>query len=72
MQTLTRNECTVTPHIRAYKITTQGDDGIVPGGFLHLIVMDKLPGIQLHEEVFWSFEREERDRIRQAFKEARE
>ncbi|KAL4928163.1 uncharacterized protein BDV17DRAFT_101543 [Aspergillus undulatus] len=35
---------------------------------MHLILMDHAPGIQLDKKLFWSLSREERDRVRGAFR----
>ena len=58
----------MTPIIREFELLTQDDEGLVPGGFLYYILMDQAPGIQLKDDVFWSFEYGERDRIRNAFR----
>jgi hypothetical protein len=42
----------------------------VPGGFLHYLPFDKAPGVQLNWDLLWSYDREERDAIRRAFKAA--
>ncbi|KAL5340318.1 hypothetical protein BJX70DRAFT_361414 [Aspergillus crustosus] len=70
LQILTENKCESTPTIREYHITQQGDDDLVPGGFLHYILMDRVPGVELSQDVFWSLDREERDDIREAFQTA--
>ncbi|KAL3480517.1 hypothetical protein BJX99DRAFT_254507 [Aspergillus californicus] len=64
------NNCTAAPRIRTHEATTQDDSMLVPGGYLHYILMDKAGGVQLSEELFWSYERGQRDRIREAYKEA--
>ncbi|KAL3489575.1 hypothetical protein BJX62DRAFT_238973 [Aspergillus germanicus] len=59
------------PKIRTHEAIIQDDDSmLVPGGFLHYILMDKACGVQLSEEIFWAYSRSERDRIREAYKEA--
>lgn len=37
-------------------------------GYVMIIVMEELPGVPLHPETFWNYDREERDRIRDAFR----
>lgn len=39
-----------------------------PMGYVMIIVMEELPGVSLHSETFWNYDREERDRIRDAFR----
>lgn len=68
---LTENKCTAAPLVRAYRKTVQDlEDGLVPGGFLHFVLMDHAPGQQLSHEMFWGFERRVRDEIRGAFRAA--
>jgi hypothetical protein len=71
-QILARNQCTACPAIRHHEITKQKDDDteLVPGGFLRYLLFEKAPGVQLDWDLFWSYEREERDAIRSAFREA--
>lgn len=70
LQILTRNKSKSTPVIKHYQELEQTEDGLVPGGFLHYILMDHVPGVQLSYDKFWSFPFPERVRIRDAFKEA--
>ncbi|KAL2788179.1 hypothetical protein BJX66DRAFT_340453 [Aspergillus keveii] len=42
----------------------------VPGGFLHYILLERAQGVQLDEETFWAYSREERDAIREGFRNA--
>ncbi|KAL3496186.1 hypothetical protein BJX62DRAFT_232689 [Aspergillus germanicus] len=69
---LTRNQCTACPAIRHHEITKQENDDteLVPGEFLHYLLFDKAPGVQLDWDLFWSWDREERDAVRSAFREA--
>ncbi|RDW63190.1 uncharacterized protein DSM5745_10301 [Aspergillus mulundensis] len=70
-QLLRENGCKAAPRVRAHEVTTQDpDSALVPGGFLHYIVSDVAKGVQLNEEVFWAYPREERDAIRDGFREA--
>jgi hypothetical protein len=71
LQALSASGCTSVPRLRAQEITKQGEDsGFVPGGFLHYILMDKAQGVQLDEQAFWTYSREERDAIREWFRDA--
>jgi hypothetical protein len=70
---LTRNQCTACPTIRHHEITKQENDDdteLVPGGLLRYVLFEKAPGIQLDWNLFWSWDREERDAVRSAFREA--
>ncbi len=68
LQALRQNQVEATPAIRAFEALQQADDGLVPRGFLYYILMDHATGIQLKHETFWSFDFDDRDRIRQAFR----
>ncbi|KAL3462100.1 hypothetical protein BJX64DRAFT_288641 [Aspergillus heterothallicus] len=67
---LSENHCTAAPRIRTQETKVQDDSGIVPGGFLFYVLQDRAPGVQLSDELFWSYDRQERDQIREAYKEA--
>ncbi|KAJ0419585.1 hypothetical protein BJY00DRAFT_154447 [Aspergillus carlsbadensis] len=67
---LSKNQCTAAPAIRAKETTVQDDSGLVPGGFISYILQEMAPGTQLNGELFWSYDRKERDCIRDAYKEA--
>ncbi|PLB48743.1 hypothetical protein P170DRAFT_425767 [Aspergillus steynii IBT 23096] len=41
--------------------------GLVPGGYMSYLLWEMLPGIRLNEKRFWSFDKAERDAIREAF-----
>lgn len=78
LETLTKNKCKATPLIRQHEVMKQDGDGIIPGGFLHCILMDHAPGVELKRTLrisspdnkFWSLDFEERTRIRNAFRDA--
>ncbi|KAL4789173.1 hypothetical protein BDV19DRAFT_397375 [Aspergillus venezuelensis] len=57
-----------TLKIRQIQEDRPGGDDLVPGGFIHRILVDHAPGIRLGDQHFWSCSREERDAIREAFK----
>ncbi|KAJ5791881.1 uncharacterized protein N7518_008892 [Penicillium psychrosexuale] len=60
-----------TPHLLAYEEGTQDTGGPVPGGHITWIVWEKVPGKSLggprYASTFWDMDREERDRVREAF-----
>ncbi|KAJ5700581.1 hypothetical protein N7536_003594 [Penicillium majusculum] len=64
--------CTVVPELLGYIETAQGQDGLVPGGYITYLVWDKVPGQSLSRELFWSFNKPKRDLIRQKFRAAHE
>jgi hypothetical protein len=70
MELLRDNICTAAPRIRTHEAIIQDHSMLVPGGFLHYILMDKACGVQLSEEIFWAYPRSERDRIRVGYKAA--
>ncbi|KAL2843450.1 hypothetical protein BJX68DRAFT_270182 [Aspergillus pseudodeflectus] len=70
VELLRDNDCTAAPRIRTHEETTQDDTMLVPGGPLHYILIDKAGRVQLNDEIFWAYPRNERDRIREAYKEA--
>jgi hypothetical protein len=45
----------------------QDDYGLVPGGYIHYVLWNKLPGTRLNDAKFWSLHNSERDLIRKAF-----
>lgn len=65
---LTVNKCTAAPRVKAYQREVQDKDGMVPGGFLLYVLMEKAPGQQLSYDLFWGFNRVIRDQIRDAFR----
>jgi hypothetical protein len=49
----------------------QDDDMWVPGGYIVFILMEKLPGVMIKEEDFWTkYSLQQRDEVRVAFQEA--
>jgi hypothetical protein len=60
------------PRLIATKFEPQSDEMWVPGGFIRFIVMQKLPGIALSDDIFWSLPRAGRDEVRMAFRVAME
>ncbi|KAH8426468.1 uncharacterized protein LDX57_004205 [Aspergillus melleus] len=69
---MTDKGSTVTPRLLGWRRDKQYRTGLVPGGFIVSLAWEELPGIQLGDDYgadrFWELEREERDRVRKAFK----
>ncbi|KAL4949888.1 hypothetical protein BDW69DRAFT_66960 [Aspergillus filifer] len=63
-----RNNCRSAPHIWVHEVSLQDNDGIVPGGFIHYILMDYVWGRELNWDVFWSLSYEERSNVCDAFR----
>ncbi|KAK2809060.1 hypothetical protein FQN50_004113 [Emmonsiellopsis sp. PD_5] len=61
--------CSVTPKLLTWYKFHQEDDMLVPGGYVAVLVMEKLPGMSL-DSSFWEYDREKRDKIRAAFRAA--
>lgn len=55
------------PHLVDFKQTTQGPNGLLPGGYLTFTVMTKMPGESLHNLNFWGMPTEEREEIVKEF-----
>ena len=67
-ETLTHNKCTSSPALVSVNRETQDDDSkMVPGGFMIYLLLEHLPGIKMGP-LFWDLNREERDKIRTAFR----
>ncbi|KAF3385693.1 hypothetical protein DPV78_012595 [Talaromyces pinophilus] len=67
LQKLQANKCKSAPKLLNWKKEIQDDSGLVPGGFLVYLIIEKLPGIILSRARFWELSRTERDKIRDAF-----
>jgi hypothetical protein len=61
--------CDVVPDLLAYQEGKQGDDGIVPGGYITYVVWDIVPGEPLSREEFWKLDFKSRGEIRAVFRE---
>lgn len=73
LEALTQQGCSCAPTLLSWKQERQGPGMWVPGGPIVFILMEKVPGICLGNEVvdiFLSLKREERDELREAFKRA--
>ncbi|RDW79216.1 uncharacterized protein DSM5745_06068 [Aspergillus mulundensis] len=68
LEILTKNNCQAAPHIRTHRETVQEQNEMVPGGFIHYILMEHAPGDRLTEDKFWNYPDDERNKIREAFR----
>ncbi|KAL4963654.1 uncharacterized protein BDV14DRAFT_201621 [Aspergillus stella-maris] len=57
-----------TPHIQNLQAATQGPNEPVPGRNIFYVLIDHVDGVELNRALFWSLPRDERDRIRKAFR----
>lgn len=60
----------VGPHLIAFQTFPQGENGLLPGGYISYTVMSKLPGKSLFDLGYWSLSFEERAEIQEHFLEA--
>lgn len=58
------------PRIVAFASLRQGPDGLLPGGYISVTVMTKIPGKSLFDLGYWSLEPDDRAEIQQRFLEA--
>ncbi|KAK2786072.1 hypothetical protein FQN53_006981 [Emmonsiellopsis sp. PD_33] len=58
--------CSVTPKLLTWDNFQQSSEMLVPGGYVAILVMEKLPGVSL-DSSFWKYDRGKRDKIRAAF-----
>ncbi|RLL97786.1 hypothetical protein CFD26_106189 [Aspergillus turcosus] len=70
LKALKELECDVVPDLLAYQEGEQGEDSIVPGGYITYVVWDKVPGEPLDAEEFWKLDLGSRQAIRDKFREA--
>lgn len=74
LRALTREKSQITPRLLDSKITSQGESGLVPGGFLNYVVWEVVPGrrlasrITVEQNTFWNMEPDKRELIRQHFR----
>ena len=68
MRVLTKAGCSSAPKLLADAMFTQSEEMCDPGGYAVFIVMEALPGVSLRPDEYWEFDREKRDRIREAFR----
>lgn len=70
LKALKKVECDVVPDLLAYQEGKQGEDSIIPGGYITYVVWDKVPGEPLGEEEYWELDPESRQAILDKFREA--
>ena len=58
------------PRLVAFDSQLQGQEGLLPGGYVSCTVMSTLPGKSLFDLGYWSLEAEDRAEIQQRFLEA--
>ncbi|KAL4962676.1 Zn(II)2Cys6 transcription factor [Aspergillus stella-maris] len=68
LKTLATGGSQYTLKIRRFQQGRLGYEDLVPGRFIHRVMVDHAPWIGLSDELFRSFSRRERDAIREAFK----
>jgi hypothetical protein len=71
--TFAQRNSTVTPHLLGYREDKQDGLGLIPGGFMTYYAWEVVPGEPLGDYTgeatrFWTLDREDRDKIRAAFK----
>ncbi|PGH06056.1 hypothetical protein GX51_02647 [Blastomyces parvus] len=64
---LNEKGCSVTPKLLTWDRFQQSSEMLVPGGYVAILVMEKLPGVSL-DSSFWKYDREKRDNVRAAFR----
>lgn len=69
---LQTRRCNAVPSFLGYAESTQGDDDLVPGGYIRYLVLEKVPGEPLTKEFFWSLDDTARKDIRSKFRVAYE
>jgi hypothetical protein len=65
---LTKAGCSSSPALITWKQERQGKHDWVPGGYIVYLLMERVPGIRVHQ--LKDFSLQERDAIRTSFKEA--
>lgn len=68
LKSLKAMNCEVVPDLLCYQEQVQGQDGIVPGGYITYIVWDKVPGESLSPQTFWNLDLASRQEIRSQFR----
>ncbi|KAK2761126.1 hypothetical protein FQN54_001646 [Arachnomyces sp. PD_36] len=68
LQVLADAGCSSAPKLLAHDMFTQADDMCDPEGYIVCIMMEALPGETLEFNQYWALGREERDKIREAFR----
>ncbi|GFG14241.1 hypothetical protein IFM5058_06851 [Aspergillus udagawae] len=69
---LQSGRCSAVPRFFGHAESTQGDNGLVPGGYIRYLVWEKVPGEPLTKEFFWALDDNARKDIRLKFRAAYE
>ncbi|OOQ83574.1 hypothetical protein PEBR_35559 [Penicillium brasilianum] len=69
---LERGRCNTVPRFLGHAESTQGDNDLLPGGYIRYVVWEKVPGEPLTEEFFWGLDDAARKEIRLRFRAAYE
>lgn len=67
---LQTGRCSAVPRFLGHVESTQGDDDLVPGGYIRYLVWEKVPGGPLTKEFFWGLDITSRKDIRSKFRAA--
>lgn len=62
--------CGAVPRFLGYAESTQGDNDLLPGGYIRYLVWEKVPGEPLTKEFFWGLDITARKYIRAKFRDA--
>ncbi|GIC92738.1 uncharacterized protein Aud_009209 [Aspergillus udagawae] len=62
--------CSAVPRFLGHAERIQGEDGLLPGGYVRYLVWEKVPGEPLTEEFFWDLDDTARKDIRSKFRAA--
>ncbi|GFF39692.1 hypothetical protein IFM46972_05970 [Aspergillus udagawae] len=69
---LQSGRCSAVPRFFGHAESTQGDNGLVPGGYIRYLVWENVPGEPLTKEFFWALDDNARKDIRLKFRAAYE
>ncbi|KAJ5813153.1 hypothetical protein N7447_010176 [Penicillium robsamsonii] len=64
--------CGAVPRFLGHAESTQGDNDLLPGGYIRYIVWEKVPGEPITKEFFWALDITARKDIRAKFRDAYE
>ncbi|KAJ5554800.1 hypothetical protein N7461_003270 [Penicillium sp. DV-2018c] len=62
--------CGAVPRFLGHAESTQGDNDLLPGGYIRYLVWEKVPGESLTKEFFWGLDITARNDIRAKFRHA--
>ena len=64
---LQSGRCSAAPRFLGHAESTQGDNDLLPGGYIIYVVWEKVPGEPLTMEYFWGLDSTAREDIRSKF-----